>query len=89
MPRFTRYSQNAAFDSLQWRAKTRLDSLTLISNPILLLDEPTNHLDIYMLEWLEAWLKHYPGAALLASHDRAFLDHTVSSILELIRLPIW
>ncbi len=43
----------------------------------------TNHLDIEMLEWLEEWLKRFQGAALIVSHDRAFLDNTVTSILEL------
>jgi ATP-binding cassette, subfamily F, member 3 len=50
---------------------------------LLLLDEPTNHLDIQILEWLEDWLTSFKGAALIVSHDRAFLDHTVTSILEL------
>jgi ATP-binding cassette subfamily F protein 3 len=50
---------------------------------LLLLDEPTNHLDIEMLEWLEAWLNRFQGAALIVSHDRAFLDNTVTSVLEL------
>jgi ATP-binding cassette, subfamily F, member 3 len=65
--------------------KTRLLlARLLLSEPhLLLLDEPTNHLDIAMLEWLEDWLAHFRGAALVVSHDRAFLDHTVSSILEL------
>jgi ATP-binding cassette subfamily F protein 3 len=49
----------------------------------LLLDEPTNHLDIDALEWLEAWLRDFQGAALIISHDRAFLDHTVTRILDL------
>ena len=56
----------------------------LLEEPhLLLLDEPTNHLDIEMLEWLEAWLTRFAGAALIVSHDRAFLDNTVESILDL------
>jgi len=50
---------------------------------ILLLDEPTNHLDVESLEWLENYLVNYPGIVLLVSHDRRFLDNTVSKILEL------
>ena len=65
--------------------KTRLMlARLLLSEPnLLLLDEPTNHLDIGMLEWLEGWLRKFPGAALIVSHDRAFLDNTVSRILDL------
>ncbi len=56
----------------------------LISEPdVLLLDEPTNHLDVSALEWLEAFIQNYSGATLLVSHDRVFLDNTVSQILEL------
>jgi ATP-binding cassette subfamily F protein 3 len=69
--------------------KTRLGlALVLLSQPrLLLLDEPTNHLDIAMLEWLESWLVAYTTrqdrAALIISHDRVFLDRTVTSILDL------
>ena len=65
--------------------KTRLLlALVLLNRPqLLLLDEPTNHLDIAMLEWLEDWLVHFSGAALIVSHDRAFLDRTVSRIIDL------
>ena len=65
--------------------KTRLMlARLLLSEPnLILLDEPTNHLDIGMLEWLEGWLADFPGAALIVSHDRAFLDNTVSRILDL------
>jgi ATP-binding cassette subfamily F protein 3 len=65
--------------------KTRLGlTRVLLDNPqLLLLDEPTNHLDIEALEWLEAWLQSYRGAALLVSHDRMFLEHTVDTIIDL------
>ena len=65
--------------------KTRLMlARVLLEEPhLLLLDEPTNHLDIEMLEWLEDWLRRFNGAALIVSHDRAFLDNTATSILEL------
>jgi ATP-binding cassette subfamily F protein 3 len=65
--------------------KTRLmlARILLESPQLLLLDEPTNHLDLAMLEWLEGWIDDFPGAALIVSHDRAFLDNTVSRILDL------
>jgi ATP-binding cassette ChvD family protein len=63
-------------------ALTRL----LIEKPsILLLDEPTNHLDAESVQWLENHLKEYPGAVLMITHDRYFLDNVVSWILELDR----
>jgi ATP-binding cassette subfamily F protein 3 len=65
--------------------QTRLSlALVLLDDPqLLLLDEPTNHLDIGMLEWLESWLRGSSWAALIVSHDRTFLDHTVNHILEM------
>jgi ATP-binding cassette subfamily F protein 3 len=65
--------------------QTRLSlALVLLDEPqCLLLDEPTNYLDIRMLEWLEDWLISSPYATLIISHDRAFLDHTVSHILDM------
>src|SRR3954447_5005629 len=58
----------------------------LIQKPsILLLDEPTNHLDAESVQWLENHLKEYPGAVLMITHDRYFLDNVVSWILELDR----
>jgi ATP-binding cassette subfamily F protein 3 len=78
-------SLDTALDILSGGQKTRLGlARVLLSQPqFLLLDEPTNHLDIDGLEWLEEWLRAFRGAALIVSHDRAFLDHTVQRILDL------
>lgn len=65
--------------------KTRIAFVKLLlSKPdILLLDEPTNHLDIEAIEWLEGYVKNYPKAVVIVSHDRMFLDHTVDVTYEL------
>lgn len=56
----------------------------LVSEPeLLILDEPTNHLDINSIEWLESYLKDFPGAVVMVSHDRYFLDQCVNTIWEL------
>lgn len=56
----------------------------LIDNPdILLLDEPTNHLDMEAVEWLETFLNGYKGTVIIVSHDRYFLDHVVTKIIEI------
>jgi ATP-binding cassette subfamily F protein uup len=56
----------------------------LVSRPdLLVLDEPTNHLDVETIEWLESYLRGYPGALLLVTHDRYFLDRVVDRIAEI------
>jgi ATP-binding cassette subfamily F protein 3 len=65
------------------RTRAQLARLLLIQPDLVLLDEPTNHLDIAAIEWLENYLKDWPGAVLIVSHDRYFLDQVVSSIWEM------
>ena len=63
------------------KMRLALAGLLLDAPEILLLDEPTNHLDIEMRDWLKDWALSYPGAILLVSHDRAFLDAVVQKVV--------
>ena len=65
------------------RTRARLARLLLENPDLLLLDEPSNHLDIEAVEWLEAYLKDWDGAAVIVSHDRYFLDQVATHILEM------
>ncbi len=65
------------------RTRARLAKLLLEDPDLLLLDEPTNHLDIQAVEWLEAWLRSWNGAAIIVSHDRYFLDQTAHFVWEM------
>lgn len=66
-----------------WRMRVLLAKMILQKPDVLLLDEPTNHLDLPSIEWLEKYLMHYPGAVVIVSHDRFFLDRMVNKIVEL------
>ncbi len=66
-----------------WRMRIELAKLLLQNNDILLLDEPTNHLDIESIIWLENFLKTYPGAIVLVSHDKMFLDNVTNRTIEI------
>jgi ATP-binding cassette subfamily F protein 3 len=65
------------------RTRLALARMLLEEPDLLILDEPTNHLDLQATEWLEGWVRSYPGAVLIVSHDRAFLSNTADRILEL------
>ena len=65
------------------RTKLAFIKLLLSKPDILLLDEPTNHLDITTIEWLEGYIKGYPKAVVIVSHDRMFLDNTVETVYEI------
>lgn len=82
------YSKLCTDFSGGWKMRIML-SVILLSRPdIMLLDEPTNHLDTESLEWLESWLKDYPGTIVTIAHDRVFLDKIVTVIAELANRQI-
>ena len=77
------FAQNCDLFSGGWKMRILLTSILLSRPDIMLLDEPTNHLDTESMEWLESYLKDYPGTIIIISHDRFFLDKIVSQIAEL------
>jgi len=66
-----------------WRIRLNLAQTLMCPSDLLLLDEPTNHLDLDAIIWLENWLRRDPGTLLVISHDRDFLDRTVTHIARL------
>ncbi|WP_408009078.1 ABC-F family ATP-binding cassette domain-containing protein [Pseudalkalibacillus sp. A8] len=85
--RFFEEDYDKPISSLSGGQKTRLAlvKLLLTRPDLLILDEPTNHLDIETLNWLEGYLQSYPGALLIVSHDRYFLDKVVTQVYEISR----
>ena len=82
---FSRANWNLPLNQLSGGQKTRvrLAHLLLEQPDLLILDEPTNHLDVEAIEWLESMLNSWPGAVLIVSHDRYFLDRVVNTIWEM------
>jgi len=77
---FDRYTREL---SGGWRMRIELAKIILRKPSLFLLDEPTNHLDIESIQWLESFLSTYPGAVVLVSHDRAFLDNLTRRTIEI------
>lgn len=82
---FSEEDKNKKINEFSGGQKTKIAFLKLLlSKPdILLLDEPTNHLDITTIQWLEGYLKNYPKAIVIVSHDRMFLDKIVNKVYEI------
>ncbi|MDH4453229.1 MAG: ABC-F family ATP-binding cassette domain-containing protein [Verrucomicrobiota bacterium] len=66
-----------------WVMRAHMTRLLVMEPDLLLLDEPTNHLDLLSLMWFRNYLKNYPGALLIISHDRDFMDELVQSVYEI------
>ena len=77
------FAKSCAEFSGGWKMRILIALILLSAPDIMLLDEPTNHLDTESMEWLESYLRGYPGTLLAIAHDRVFLDKMVSQIAEL------
>ena len=76
-------ARNVAQFSGGWRMRLNLARALMCRADLLLLDEPTNHLDLDAVLWLEDWLRDFPGAVLLITHDREFLDAVTQAIVHI------
>lgn len=77
------FSRNCTEFSGGWKMRILIALILLSAPDIMLLDEPTNHLDTESMEWMESYLKDYPGTIVTIAHDRVFLDKIVNQIAEL------
>lgn len=68
-----------------WKMRIALAKILAQNPDVLLMDEPTNHLDLESIMWLEEWLLQYPGALIMTSHDRDFMNRLVKKIIEVAR----
>lgn len=87
----TDYDRETTEFSGGWQMRISLAKILLERADILLMDEPTNHLDMETVEWLEGYLKTYPGGLMIISHDRRFLDQVTTETAELTGgiLKVW
>lgn len=81
---FNQAHRTCPIDALSggWRNRASLAKILLEKPDVLLFDEPTNYLDVAGVEWVESWFSSFQGAAIVVSHDRAFLDAVVNRIVE-------
>lgn len=79
------------FEQLSGGEKTKvtLCKILLQEPDILLLDEPTNHLDLHAIEWLEKYLQQFKGTVIVVSHDRQFMNHVVTKVIEIEDGQAW
>jgi len=83
--KISKHMRGSLFRLLSGGEKTRVNlaRILLLDCDILLLDEPTNHLDLDTLKWLENFIRKFTGTVVIISHDRVFLDHVVTRIIEI------
>jgi ATP-binding cassette, subfamily F, member 3 len=87
--RETDYDKPARTFSGGWVMRAHLARLLVLEPDLLMLDEPTNHLDLEALRWFQDYLRAYPGAFFVISHDREFLNELTNTIIEIRNKRLW